>query len=571
MLRVLRHYLPLRKALLVGSETLILTAIVGFGMSWHLTGEIDPNIYEALTIERLSPDTALVRCLMSAFLLSLVAQLTITLNELYDFRISSSTYDRAARFVVSAGSAILVAFSALFLARLWGLDHVLDFPGLMPAPLIQTLVFTLLIGFGALYFWRYLFHFVLKRWHFSERVLILGGGSLAKMLVQEMVERPYSGYEAVAVLPEDAMEEARETSPPAARDDGSGNSERAAEPVRGPKLVATLEQSAEPEDDTTARGPLPAAVQVGLVATGTGAARLAPRAQLELLSPPRTRAAGSQRAGADAPPQSLFDLVRELEIDLVVVALQDRRRRLPVNDLLRCRLDGIGVKEGEEIYERITGKISVAGLRPSFLIFNEGFGRSPWKELAKRGLDLLGAGAMLFMTWPIMLVVALLVRADSEGPALFKQERVGRDGKPFTVLKFRSMRQDAEKASGPVWAQADDPRITKIGKFLRRSRLDELPQLLNVLAGQMSLVGPRPEREVFVKELAEQIPYFHQRHIVKPGLTGWAQINYPYGNTVEDARQKLQYDLFYIKFQSLLFDLSILFNTVKTVLLRKGT
>ena len=170
-----------------------------------------------------------------------------------------------------------------------------------------------------------------------------------------------------------------------------------------------------------------------------------------------------------------------------------------------------------------------------------------------------------------MIATAIAVKLTSPGPAIFSQERVGRDGRKFTLFKFRSMYVDAESRTGPVWATEDDPRITPTGKFIRKTRLDELPQLLNVLGGSMSLIGPRPEREVFVEELAETIPYFRQRHLVKPGLTGWAQINYPYGNTVEDALQKLQYDLFYIKYQSFVFDLSILFNTVKTILLRKGT
>jgi exopolysaccharide biosynthesis polyprenyl glycosylphosphotransferase len=178
---------------------------------------------------------------------------------------------------------------------------------------------------------------------------------------------------------------------------------------------------------------------------------------------------------------------------------------------------------------------------------------------------------MILLSWPLMLVTAIAVRLDTPGPILFRQERVGRDGLPFTLLKFRSMRADAEAATGPVWAIEDDPRVTRAGRFIRRARLDELPQLFNILAGQMSLVGPRPERPVFVEELAKKIPYFRQRHIVKPGLTGWAQINYRYGASFEDAIQKLQYDLFYIKNQSLLFDLSILFNTVKIVILRKGT
>ncbi|MCL4157794.1 UNVERIFIED_CONTAM: hypothetical protein GTU68_026167 [Idotea baltica] len=178
---------------------------------------------------------------------------------------------------------------------------------------------------------------------------------------------------------------------------------------------------------------------------------------------------------------------------------------------------------------------------------------------------------MLLVLWPFMIATAIAVKLTSPGPALFSQERVGRDGVPFTLFKFRSMYVDAESRTGPVWAQEDDPRVTPAGRFIRKTRLDELPQLFNVLGGSMSLVGPRPEREVFVEELSQTIPYFRQRQIVKPGLTGWAQINYPYGNTVEDALQKLQYDLFYIKYQSLLFDLSILFNTTKTILLRKGT
>ena len=189
----------------------------------------------------------------------------------------------------------------------------------------------------------------------------------------------------------------------------------------------------------------------------------------------------------------------------------------------------------------------------------------------KRLVDLVMATTILLLTWPFMLLTALMVKLDSPGPALFKQERIGQDGRPFTLMKFRSMRADAEKLTGAGWATEDDPRITKVGRFIRKTRLDELPQLFNVLRGQMSLVGPRPERDPFVQDLAARIPYYHQRHIVKPGLTGWAQINYPYGNTMEDALHKLQYDLFYIKNHSVLFDLSILFSTIKTVVLRRGT
>ena len=210
-------------------------------------------------------------------------------------------------------------------------------------------------------------------------------------------------------------------------------------------------------------------------------------------------------------------------------------------------------------------------MRPSYLIFNEGFRRHPWVDLSKRTVDLVLTVLLLALLFPFMLLTALSVRMDSPGRILFRQERVGREGRLFTLLKFRSMRADAEKLTGPVWTQEDDPRITRVGGFIRRTRLDELPQLFNVLVGSMSLVGPRPERQHFVDDLAEKIPYYHQRHIVKPGMTGWAQIRYPYGNTDEDAMHKLQYDLFYIKNHSVLFDLSILFSTIKTVILRQGT
>jgi len=541
MIRVLRHYLPLRKALFVASETLVLSVVIAFGMTWHLLDDLDPAVFSELMRQSTQLDEARLRCVISSILLALLAQLTITLNELYDYRVSASQYERASRFVGSAGSAILVGGGAVGLARLWHLDRVLDFPGLKPFQLIQTLVFTLLIGFIVLYFWRNLFHWILGRWHFSERVLILGTGDAARQLAHDINERPYVGYEAVAIVPDDAFGDA------------------SAEPDRGHGATATA-QAASPTATAT----------VGeRTADALGVELLRPKSSVALV---RANGNGHGNGGATtAERETLPDLVRRLKVDRVVVALEDRRRKLPIEDLLTCRLRGIAVQEYEELYEGITGKIAVQALRPSYLIFNEGFGRAPWGELAKRTLDLTLAVLMLAVTWPFMVASALCVRLDSPGSILFRQQRIGRDGVPFTVLKFRSMRVDAEKLSGPVWAQTDDPRITPVGRFLRKSRLDELPQLFNVLMGDMSLVGPRPERGVFVEELSEQIPYYNQRHIVKPGLTGWAQINYPYGNTVEDALQKLQYDLFYIKYQSLLFDLSILFNTVKTVLLRKGT
>jgi len=277
-----------------------------------------------------------------------------------------------------------------------------------------------------------------------------------------------------------------------------------------------------------------------------------------------------EEASADGR-EPLPELVRRLRIDLIVVAFEERRGSLPTDELLRCRLDGVRVEEAEAFFERLTGKIPAEAMRPSYLIFNPGFDVHPLAATAKRLVDLVLALVCLVLFAPVMIAVALAVRFDTPGPVLFRQERTGRGGKPFTLCKFRSMRTDAEKLTGPVWASEDDPRITRVGHWIRKARLDELPQLFNIVAGSMSLVGPRPERPHFVAELAQKLPYYNQRHTVKPGLTGWAQINYPYGNTVEDALQKLQFDLFYIKYQSLLFDLSILFHTVKTVILRKGT
>jgi sugar transferase (PEP-CTERM system associated) len=234
------------------------------------------------------------------------------------------------------------------------------------------------------------------------------------------------------------------------------------------------------------------------------------------------------------------------------------------------KLDGVTFDHLASVYEEYTGKIAVENLRPSWLIFSSGFRKSAWLAAAKRALDLLAASVGVVLAAPVMVLVAAAIRLSSAGPALYHQERVGRQGRPFTVHKFRSMRMDAEAATGAVWATTDDPRITPLGRFLRRTRLDELPQLWNVLKGDMSFVGPRPERPEFVRQLTEQIPFYGQRHVVRPGLTGWAQVRYTYGASVEDALMKLQYDLYYIKNLSLALDLYIIFSTIKTVVLRRG-
>jgi sugar transferase (PEP-CTERM system associated) len=265
-------------------------------------------------------------------------------------------------------------------------------------------------------------------------------------------------------------------------------------------------------------------------------------------------------------------IVREQHVDRVVVSLADARGKLPMDRLLDMKINsGVRFDHLASVYEQYTGKIAVENLRPSWLIFSEGFHKSRSLSLFKRLSDIVFAGIGLLLAGPIMLLVAGAVRLSSSGPALYSQQRVGQDGCVFTIYKFRSMRADAEAGTGPVWSTQGDPRVTTVGRFIRRTRLDELPQLWNVLAGTMSIVGPRPERPEFVAELTQQIPFYGQRHVVRPGLTGWAQVRHAYGASVDDAMQKFQYELFYIKHMSMPFDLFIILETVKTVLVRGGS
>lgn len=264
------------------------------------------------------------------------------------------------------------------------------------------------------------------------------------------------------------------------------------------------------------------------------------------------------------------DLVDKHRIARIVVALSDRRGRLPVNALLMCRLAGVKIEEREMMYERIHGKIALEGLRPSYLIFGSGFSQPPAAVAIKRTIDIVASLAGLVLSAPITLAAVLAIKLDSRGPVFFRQPRVGQHGVQFNVLKFRTMRVDAEKHTGPVWARANDDRITRVGRLLRLTRIDEIPQMINVLAGHMSFVGPRPERPFFVEELTKQIDFYPLRLTVKPGITGWAQVRHPYGASVEDAREKLRYDLYYIKNMSPLFDLNIILRTVGVILFGKG-
>jgi sugar transferase (PEP-CTERM system associated) len=264
-------------------------------------------------------------------------------------------------------------------------------------------------------------------------------------------------------------------------------------------------------------------------------------------------------------------LCREEGISRVVVALRERRGKVPVDRLLECRMDGVQIEERESMYERLTGKLAVESMRPSYLIYGRGFAKDPLTMVCKRVLDILAALAGLALSLPLGLLAALAIKLTSRGPVFFRQERVGQDGTTFKLVKFRTMCTDAEKESGPVWAKQNDSRVTPVGRLLRRSRIDEIPQFVNILAGQMSFVGPRPERPHFVAQLQQAVPFYPLRHTVKPGLTGWAQVRHPYGASIEDAQEKLRYDLYYIKNMSLMFDLNIMVRTVGVILRGSGS
>ena len=267
----------------------------------------------------------------------------------------------------------------------------------------------------------------------------------------------------------------------------------------------------------------------------------------------------------------LLEIVRATQPSRVVVGMSERRNRVPVAELLELRFAGNIIEEAATAFERICGRVCLKELRPSQLIYSGELGPRPQSLLVQTVLNRVAATGGLIVASPLMLLTALAVRLSSPGPILYRQVRVGLDDVPFTLYKFRSMRADAEAATGAVWASKDDPRVTAVGKIIRKLRFDELPQLFNTLKGDMSLVGPRPERPEFVTELSKKIPYYRQRHCVRPGITGWAQINFKYGDTLEDTMTKLEYDLYYIKNMSLSLDTYIVFHTVKAMLLSRGS
>lgn len=269
--------------------------------------------------------------------------------------------------------------------------------------------------------------------------------------------------------------------------------------------------------------------------------------------------------------ERLPDYVRHEPVEEIVVALDDRRKKLPLDDLLECKMEGINIVEATSFLEREVRKVALDVMQPSWMIYSDGFGAVSAVRFYKRAFDIVFSVLLLLVSWPVMLLTALAIKLEDGWRArvFYRQERVGLNGMLFNVLKFRSMRSDAE-AQGAMFAAHNDPRITRVGRFIRAVRIDELPQIFNVLVGQMAFVGPRPERPVFVEQLSRRLPYYHQRHRVKPGITGWAQLCFSYADNEQDSKEKLRYDLYYIKNQSLLLDLIIMIQTVEVVLFKKG-
>ena len=268
--------------------------------------------------------------------------------------------------------------------------------------------------------------------------------------------------------------------------------------------------------------------------------------------------------------EALCNIALSSGVKKIVTVLKEQRGSFPMKQLIECRTMGIEVIDGCSFYEQLTGKVLVQKINPSWLVFSDGFKKSSLRNFLKRAEDVIGSLLLLILFSPLFALVAVLIKLDSKGPVLFAQDRVGKNKREFMMHKFRSMVNDAEKLTGPVWAGHDDPRITLVGKYIRKCRIDELPQLWDVLVGKMSLVGPRPERKHFTEKLEKQIPFYSQRFLVKPGITGWAQVSYEYGANFEDAIEKLNYELFYIKNMSLTFDLIIIIRTVKIVLFGRG-
>ena len=464
MIRLFRQYISPRKTVFIIGEGILIFLAVSLA-SFFILGR----------------ETGMVSMLRiiwpKVLLISLIAQLSLYFNDLYETKTSDSNIDLASRLIQSIGITSITLAIIYFLR---------------PDMIIGRWIFFVSLIFLLLFLvsWRLLYSVVIKKKLFAEKAIILGSDALARNIVHEIEGRKDLSYNIASVITQNNKQGIQE--------------QFSAIPVHH---------------------------------------------------------------GFD----DLCDLVDAENAKSVIVALDEKRGIFPDEELLKCKVSGINVIDGESFYERITGKLLVEKIKPSWLIFSDGFVKSKISRATNRLVGLLLSALMLLLLSPFMFLVAVAIKLNSRGPVLFTQERVGENGKAYTLYKFRSMVADAEKGSGPVWASEDDPRITRVGKLIRRLRIDELPQLWNVFKGDMSFVGPRPERPFFAEKLKKTIPYYNERFSVKPGVTGWAQIKYAYGASEEDALEKLKYDLYYIKNMSLVMDLTVIFHTAKIVLLGRGS
>lgn len=463
MLRIFNRYYPLRNVAFFFIEGFVIFVSVVASAFLRMGGNTGALFHNVMIIPK-------------ALLVTVVCQICLYYNDLYDLKVTNSNMELGIRLLQAVGSAYIILAVIYFLFS--------------PVVLVRGIfLINLFLLIGFIVSWRLLYNWILRTRLFDERVLIVGTGDIARKLAEEIISKKDSGFYAVGFIGSDL--------------------EVTGKNVANPCVVGNYDQ--------------------------------------------------------------ILDVVEKRGVDRVIVALSERRGEFPADALLECKMKGVEVEEDVSFYERLTGKILVDNIHPGWLIFSEGFKKSRIKKTIKRVTDIMASTAGLLLTSPVQIITAIAIRLDSPGPVFFRQERVGENERIFYILKFRSMIQDAESEGCSVWAEKDDPRVTRVGRIIRKLHIDEIPQMINVLRGEMSFVGPRPERPDFVKKLKMEIPYYSQRHTIKPGITGWAQIMYPYGDSIEDARRKLQYDLYYVKNMSALLDLLIIFRTIKVVLLRRGS
>jgi len=465
MLKILSRYVSLKTLLLLVTEVFWIAAVM----------TVLGNLY-AHYVAHWEEGVDVPFLWMRVALITLICQLSMYYNDLYDLEVVNSRQELLIRILQSFGVACLVLFPVFWI-----------FPK-MVIHSSNVVAAAVLVGVLILLGWRMLITLAYRIYEVPKRVMILGTGPLAMDMVGALNARSDLSLKVIGLI--------------------GGVSEDTSKVPESLKVLGTMDK--------------------------------------------------------------LEELAELHAVNRVVVALSDRRGTLPIRELLALKLRGVEIDDAHSLYEKVTGKIRTTALPPSWLVFGEGFQELHRKVRHKEVFDFFLSLVAGVVALPICAVVAVIVKLDSRGPIMFKQERVGYKGKTFMMFKFRTMRIDAEAIGGPQWASEDDPRITRAGRWLRKTRLDEIPQLWNVLRGEVSIVGPRAERPYFVEMLSEQLNYYAERHVVRPGITGWAQIRYPYGASVEDALQKLQYDLFYIKNLSFFLDLLIMFETVKIVLFGRG-